>query len=43
MSILGAPDVGVVSFKEVVEHIGRIADIVSIPVIADADTGTAGR
>lgn len=42
MSILGAPDVGVVSFKEVVEHIGRIADIVSIPVIADADTGYGG-
>jgi len=42
MSILGAPDVGVVSFKEVVEHIGRIADTVSIPVIADADTGYGG-
>jgi 2-methylisocitrate lyase-like PEP mutase family enzyme len=42
MSILGAPDVGVVSFKEVVEHIGRIADVVSIPVIADADTGYGG-
>jgi 2,3-dimethylmalate lyase len=42
MSILGAPDVGVVSFKEVVEHIGRMADIVSIPVIADADTGYGG-
>ena len=42
MSILGAPDVGVVSFKEVVEHVGRIADVVSIPVIADADTGYGG-
>jgi 2,3-dimethylmalate lyase len=42
MSILGAPDVGVVSFKEIVEHIGRIADVVSIPVIADADTGYGG-
>ena len=42
MSILGAPDIGVVSFKEVVEHVGRIADIVSIPVIADADTGYGG-
>ena len=42
MSILGAPDIGVVSFKEVVEHVGRIADLVSIPVIADADTGYGG-
>jgi 2-methylisocitrate lyase-like PEP mutase family enzyme len=42
MSILGAPDVGVVSFKEVVDHVGRIADVVSIPVIADADTGYGG-
>ncbi len=42
MSILGAPDIGVVSFKEVVEHVGRIADVVSIPVIADADTGYGG-
>ena len=42
LSILGAPDVGVVSFKEVVEHVGRIADVVSIPVIADADTGYGG-
>jgi 2-methylisocitrate lyase-like PEP mutase family enzyme len=42
MSILGAPDVGVVSFKEIVDHVGRIADVVSIPVIADADTGYGG-
>lgn len=42
MSILGAPDIGVVSFKEVLEHVGRIADVVSIPVIADADTGYGG-
>ncbi|MGH9645585.1 MAG: isocitrate lyase/PEP mutase family protein [Bryobacteraceae bacterium] len=42
MSILGAPDIGVVSFGEIVEHVGRIADVVSIPVIADADTGYGG-
>ncbi len=42
MSLLGAPDIGVVSFSEVLERITRIADIVSIPIIADADTGYGG-
>ena len=42
MSVLGAPDVGVVSFEEVLDRVRRIAGIVSIPVIADADTGYGG-
>ena len=42
MSVMGAPDVGVISFGEVVERVRRICDVVSIPVIADADTGYGG-
>ena len=42
MSRLGAPDVGLVSFAEVVDQVGRIADTVAIPVVADADTGYGG-
>lgn len=42
MSALGAPDVGLMSFAEVFDRVKRIADIVDIPVIADADTGYGG-
>lgn len=42
LSALGAPDVGLVSFHEVLDRVKRIADCVSIPVIADADTGYGG-
>lgn len=42
MSMLGAPDVGLVSFAEVLQQASRIADVVSIPVIVDADTGYGG-
>ena len=42
MSALGAPDVGLMSFSEVIDRVKRIADIVDIPVIADADTGYGG-
>lgn len=42
MSALGAPDVGALSFGEILDRVRRIADIVSIPVIADADTGYGG-
>ena len=42
MSRLGAPDVGLMSFAEVVDQAGRIANCVGIPVIADADTGYGG-
>jgi carboxyvinyl-carboxyphosphonate phosphorylmutase len=38
-SHLGVPDLGLLSFSEMVEQAGRIADAVDLPVIADADTG----
>jgi len=42
ISALGAPDVGVLSFGEILDRVRRIADSVSIPLIADADTGYGG-
>src|ERR1700760_1289495 len=39
LSQMGAPDVGALSFSEVLDRVRRIADVVSIPIIADADTG----
>lgn len=42
MSQLGIPDLGMLSFTEVLDRVWRIADLVSIPVIADADTGYGG-
>ncbi|MBX9697823.1 MAG: isocitrate lyase/phosphoenolpyruvate mutase family protein, partial [Acetobacteraceae bacterium] len=42
MSALGAPDVGMLSFAEVLDRVKRIADCVAVPVIADADTGYGG-
>ena len=42
LSALGAPDVALMSFDEVLDRIRRIADSVSIPVIADVDTGYGG-
>ncbi len=42
MSNLGAPDVGLMSFSEILDRVKRIADCVAIPVIADADTGYGG-
>jgi 2-methylisocitrate lyase-like PEP mutase family enzyme len=36
---LGYPDYGLVTMSEMVENAGRIATAVSVPVIADADTG----
>jgi 2-methylisocitrate lyase-like PEP mutase family enzyme len=38
----GLPDVGLVSSDAVVAHVGRLADVLSVPVIADADTGFGG-
>ncbi len=42
MSALGAPDVGLMSFSEILDRAARVADMVSIPVIVDADTGYGG-
>ncbi|HEY2131393.1 MAG TPA: isocitrate lyase/phosphoenolpyruvate mutase family protein [Acetobacteraceae bacterium] len=38
-TLLGAPDIGLVSATEVAEVMGRIRERVSLPVIVDADTG----
>jgi len=38
-SLLGKPDVGLVEMKDVLDHTWRIARAVSIPVMADIDTG----
>jgi 2-methylisocitrate lyase-like PEP mutase family enzyme len=42
LSQLGAPDVGLVSFAEVLDRVQRIADVTTIPLIADIDTGFGG-
>ncbi len=38
-SLLGQPDVGFVSFKEMCDRVAEIAHAVAIPVFSDADTG----
>jgi carboxyvinyl-carboxyphosphonate phosphorylmutase len=38
-SIFGVPDIGLLTMTEMVENAKRISDAVTIPVIADADTG----
>lgn len=39
---LGAPDLGLLSMAEVVQHAGRMAAAVSVPILADIDTGFGG-
>ncbi len=38
-SLLGEPDVGLLTMTEMVQRVGNIANAVEIPVIADGDTG----
>lgn len=38
-SLLGKPDVGLVEMKDILDHTWRITRAVSIPVMADIDTG----
>lgn len=38
-TLLGAPDIGLVSFAESLETVRHICESVPVPVIADADTG----
>jgi 2-methylisocitrate lyase-like PEP mutase family enzyme len=38
-SLLAAPDLGLTSFKEVLDQVQYIAEAVEVPVIVDADTG----
>ncbi len=39
MNLIGEPDVGLLTMTEMVTHARNIANAVSLPVIADADTG----
>ena len=41
-SLLGMPDLGVLGMTENVEHAGRVARNLQIPLICDADTGYGG-
>jgi 2-methylisocitrate lyase-like PEP mutase family enzyme len=41
-SAFGLPDVGLVSMSESVEHAGRLARCLDVPLLADADTGYGG-
>lgn len=41
-SLLGLPDAGLASYTEMVERAGRFARGISVPLIADADTGYGG-
>jgi 2-methylisocitrate lyase-like PEP mutase family enzyme len=38
-SYLGMPDIGLTTLTEVADHLWRIRDAVSIPILVDADTG----
>jgi 2-methylisocitrate lyase-like PEP mutase family enzyme len=38
-SLLAAPDLGLTTFKEVLDQVAYITDAVRVPVIVDADTG----
>ncbi|MEO0959453.1 MAG: isocitrate lyase/PEP mutase family protein, partial [Pseudomonadota bacterium] len=38
-SRIGQPDLGLMSYAEVQDQAGNIADAISIPLIADGDTG----
>jgi carboxyvinyl-carboxyphosphonate phosphorylmutase len=38
-SLLGRPDVGLLTMSQMVDNVRRIAQAVDVPVIADADTG----
>lgn len=39
---LGAPDIGLMTLNELASQVERISDAVSVPVIADCDTGFGG-
>ncbi|MDF3060043.1 MAG: carboxyvinyl-carboxyphosphonate phosphorylmutase [Microvirga sp.] len=36
---LGAPDIGLTTLAEIVDHVAAMADAVAIPLLVDADTG----
>lgn len=41
-SALGLPDAGLATYSQMIERIGRIVEMTTTPVIADADTGYGG-
>ena len=41
-TLLGEPDIGLITLTELASQAGRIANAVSVPVIADCDTGFGG-
>src|SRR4030081_474668 len=41
-SSLGLPDAGLATYTQMIDRIGRIAEMTRTPVIADADTGYGG-
>ncbi len=41
-SLLGRPDLGELTMTEIVDHAGRIAAAIEIPLICDADSGYGG-
>ncbi|MBW1972534.1 MAG: carboxyvinyl-carboxyphosphonate phosphorylmutase [Spirochaetes bacterium] len=41
-SLLGLPDIGLVTMNEMVDQAKRIVDATSLPIICDADTGYGG-
>lgn len=41
-SSLGLPDAGLASYSQMLDRIGRIAEMTKTPVVADADTGYGG-
>lgn len=42
IAALGAPDVGLMSYGEIIDRVRRIADSTALPLIADVDTGYGG-
>lgn len=38
----GRPDIGLITLTEVRDHVRRIADVVDLPLVVDADTGYGG-
>lgn len=41
-SALGLPDAGLATYSQMIDRIGRIAEMTKTPVVADADTGYGG-
>ena len=41
-SLLGKPDAGLVSYREMVDRVRAICEVTELPLIADGDTGFGG-